>query len=178
MLQSASCFKQSARKCLCQRPVTSVTSMKNKSFGARGGYLRVTLFKRNTTQDFFCARSRYLLLTSMDKQSFGARGRYLLLTSMDKQFFRARGRYLNLASKGNVLHMRYLLLARNLTPISEIPFFNISFCSKFDIPASGIKVLNYGIKTTQKSCIMEDHHMSMTTLAFWQLCGASFGNSD
>ena len=161
MLQSASCFKQSARKCLCQRPVTSVTSMKNKSFGARGGYLRVTLFKRNTTQDFLCARSRYLLLTSMDKQ-----------------FFRARGRYLNLASKGKVLHMRYLLLARNLTPISEIPFFNISFCSTFDIPASGIKVLNYGIKTAQKSCIMEDHHMSMTTLAFWQLCGASFGNSD
>ena len=81
--------------------------MKNRSFGARGGYIKVTLFMRNTTQDFVCARGRYLLLTSMDRQSFGARGRYV-----------------NLASTENVLHMIYLLLAPNLTPISEMPFFS------------------------------------------------------
>ena len=81
MLKSASGFKLSVKKCLCQRQVTSFTSMKNWSFGARGGNLKVTLFKRNTTQDFLCARGRYLLPTSMDKQSFGARGRYFNLAS-------------------------------------------------------------------------------------------------
>ena len=68
MLQSASCFQSTARKCLCQRRVTSVTYRKNESFGARGRYLKFTLFKRNATQDFICARGRYLLPTTMDKQ--------------------------------------------------------------------------------------------------------------
>ena len=84
-----------------------------KSFCVRGGCLKVTLLKRNTTHDFLYSRGRYLLPTSMDKQSFGARDRYL-----------------NLASTGNVLHMRYLLLAQNHMPIPEMPFFKTLLMNK------------------------------------------------
>ena len=42
--------------------------IKNKSFGSRGGYLKVTVFEKNTTQDILFARSRYLQLTPMEKR--------------------------------------------------------------------------------------------------------------
>ena len=58
---------------LCQRQVTSVASMKNESFGVKGRFLKVALFKGNTTQDFLCTRGSYLLPTIMDRQSVGTK---------------------------------------------------------------------------------------------------------
>ena len=66
---------------------------------------------------------------------------------MDKLSFGARGRYLNLASKGNVLNMGYLLLARNLTPTSEITFFFQNDLTKYvkaiQIPAFAKHKMSY-----------------------------------